>query len=197
MRCTWTMPPTTSAPAARSPRPKCGSTAPIDTSRKPRRYTGEGDVDRLSMRRFGEGLDVGWLKDPRFGGTVRGHFRVDASGSDAATLALTGGGQLRRAEMFRGTLSDANVSIEIEQGTLRASYDGRFEHIDPSVPFAPAANHSEPVSTTGGPPSDGDGDPRLPSDPRLRAWLTGTGRVAATIRNPLTSEATTLADYDV
>ena len=174
-----------------------GTSGSIDTSQKPLRYSGEGDIDRLSLHRFGEGLDVGWLKDPRFGGTVRGHFRVDASGSNAATLALTGGGSLQRAELFHGTLSDANVAIDIDRGTLRASYDGRFDRIDPSVPFAPAANRTETVSTTGGPLPDGDGDHAPAGDSWLKASLTGTGRVAATVRDLLTSESTTLADYDV
>jgi len=173
-----------------------GTAGSIDTSQKPLRYSGDGDVDRLSLHRFGEGLDVHWLQDPRFGGTVRGHFRVDGSGSDAASLTLTGGGHLNRAEIFRGTLSDADVSIEIDRGTLHASYDGRFESIDPSIPF-PVGKPAEAVSTTGGAPAEGDGAQQPPADSWLKASLTGSGRVAATVRDLLVSEATTLADYDV
>jgi autotransporter translocation and assembly factor TamB len=147
-----------------------GTVGSIDTSQKPLRYSGEGDVDHLSLRRFGEGLEVGWLQDPRYAGTVRGHFRVDGSGSDTATLALTGGGRLDRADIFRGILSGADVSIQIDQGTLRASYDGGFADIDPAVPFA---------------------------DPRLDASLTGKGHLTATVRDLLTAQQTRLADYDV
>ncbi len=147
-----------------------GTVGFIDTSQKPLRYGGEGDVADLFLRRFGEALEVGWMRDPRWTGAVRGHFRVEGSGSDAASLALTGGGHLAHADMFRGTLSDADVSVQIDRGTLRATYDGHFANIDPAVPFA---------------------------DPKLHASLTGSGKVEATIRELISAEATTLDDYDV
>ena len=100
---------------------------------------------------------------------MSGRFRVDGAGTSAATLMLTGGGRLSTADLFNGTLSDADVSIAIEGGTLRASYDGRIENVDPAVPFA---------------------------DPRLAASLTGTAKVEATVRELLIRTAT-LADYDV
>jgi autotransporter translocation and assembly factor TamB len=146
-----------------------GTVGTIDTQQKPLRYSGSGEVDGINLHRFGEGLQVGWLQDPRYAGTVSGHFHVDGSGTSAATLALTGGGRLTSADLFKGTLSDADVSIGIEGGTLRASYDGRLATIDPAVPFA---------------------------DPRVAASLTGTGTVTATVRDLLT-RTTTLEDYDV
>jgi hypothetical protein len=60
--------------------------------------------------------------------------------------------------------------MRIERGTLRASYDGRLDRVDPSIPF---------------------------SDPRFQAELTGTGKVTATVRDLLTATETTIADYDV
>jgi hypothetical protein len=58
-------------------------------------------------------------------------FHVDGVGTSRETLALTGGGRLARADLFDGTLSDADVSIEIDRGTLRASYNGGWSTIDP------------------------------------------------------------------
>jgi translocation and assembly module TamB len=148
-----------------------GTVGSIDTLQKPLRYTGDGDVTGINLRRFGEGLDVAWLRDPRYAGTVSGHFRVGGAGTSAATLALTGGGRLWKADIFSGTLADADVTIAIDRGTLNASYAGRLEKIDPAVPF---------------------------SDPRLKASLTGTGTVAATVRDLLTRiTPLTIADYDV
>ena len=147
-----------------------GTTGTIDTSQTPIRYTGEGDLGHLSLARFGEGLDVAWMRDARYAGTIAGHFHVDGSGSDRAALALTGGGRLTRASLFRGDLHDADVSMAIERGTLTATYDGAFDRIDPSIPF---------------------------SDPRFSASLTGTGRVRATVHDLLTAEKTALVDYDV
>ncbi len=146
-----------------------GTVGSIDTQQKPVRYSGEGDVDGIDLGRFGDGLDVGWLQRPQYAGTLSGHFHVDASGTTAASLTLSGGGHLSRANIFKGTLSDAEVSLAIADGTLRASYDGRLEQIDPAVPFL---------------------------DPRLAASLSGHGAITATVRGLLT-RTVTLSDYDL
>src|SRR3954465_973370 len=146
-----------------------GTVGSIDTQQKLVRYSGDGEIDGINLRRFGEGLDVAWLQQPRYAGTIAGHFHVDGSGTSVATLALTGGGRLSRGDLFKGTLSDADVSIAIDRGTLRASYDGRLARIDPSIPFG---------------------------NPAIEASLTGTGTVTATVRDLLT-RTVTLDDYDV
>src|SRR5262249_45357419 len=66
--------------------------------------------------------------------------------------------------------SNADVSMTIDRGTLRASFDGGFDGIDPSVPF---------------------------DDERLKASLTGTGRATTTVRDLLTAQTLTLDDYDI
>jgi len=145
-----------------------GTVGSIDTLQKPLRFTGDGDIENVNLRVFGEGLGVQWLQEPRYAGIVSGHFQVTGTGTDR-TLTLTGGGRLTRAELFSGTLSDADVSIGLDRGTLQASFDGRFATIDPAMPFM---------------------------DPRLKSSLTGTGRVTATVRD-LLLRPVSLPDYDV
>jgi autotransporter translocation and assembly factor TamB len=147
-----------------------GTTGTIDTAQTPMRYTGEGDLNHLEPHQFGEGLDVAWMRDPRFAGTIDGHFHVDGSGTDRDTMTIDGGGRLTRAPFFQGVLHDADVSMTIAHGTLTATYDGAFDRIDPSIPF---------------------------EDDRFAASLTGAGRVTATVRDLLTSTTTALDDYDV
>ena len=146
-----------------------GTIGSIDTETRPIKYTGDGDIAGVDLNRFGEGLDVGWLKDPRYAGSVSGRFRVDGAGSDAQTLALTADGRFSRGNLFRGTFSDADVSLQIDQGTLRSSFNGRFADIDPAVAFA---------------------------DPRLNASLTGSADVRTTVRD-LLLRSPSLADYEV
>ena len=147
-----------------------GTVGSIDTQQQPLRYTGEGDVNGINLRRFGEGLEVAGSSDPRYAGTVSGHFRVDGTGTSAATLALTGGGRLSRADLFKGTLSDADVSIAIARRHAAAPRTtAASPTIDPSIPFA---------------------------DPRLAGSLTGSGTMTATVRELLTRPAA-LDDYDV
>ena len=146
-----------------------GTVGSIDTQQMPLRFTGDGEIDGVSPHRFGQGLEVGWLQEPRYAGTVSGHFHVDGAGTTSATLALTGGGHLSRADLFKGTLSDADVSIAIADGTLRASYDGHLAAIDPAIPFG---------------------------DPSLESSLSGTATVTATVRD-LLMRPVALDDYDV
>ena len=88
----------------------------IDTSAQPIAYSGEGDVSRLDVNRLGAALQVAWMQDPRYDARIAGRFRVEGSGADSATMRLTGGGHLNRADVFHGTLSDAEVAVEILDG---------------------------------------------------------------------------------
>ena len=67
-----------------------------------------------------QGSASAWMQDPRYAGTMAGHFRVDGAGADSATMTLTGGGRLTRADLFGGMLSDADVSSH-----RRRHVDGR------------------------------------------------------------------------
>src|SRR6185503_19972074 len=97
-----------------------GFVGTIDTETSPIRYSGDGDIQNVNLNHFGEGLDVGWLRVPRYAGTVSGRFRVDGAGSDVETLALTADGRLSKGDLFHGAVSDADVSLEIDHGTLRS-----------------------------------------------------------------------------
>ncbi len=146
-----------------------GTVGAIDTLARPLTYSGEGDLSEVSLHRFGQGLDVAWMQAPRLAGTLAGHFHVQGAGTDLAALSLTGGGRLVRAEMFHGTLTDADVSVEIARGTLTATYDGRLAQIDPAIAL---------------------------DDPRFSASLTGHANMRTTVRDLLT-RTPTLADYDI
>jgi hypothetical protein len=113
-----------------------GSTGFIDTQAVPFHYAGEGELSNVDLNHFGERLDIAWLTDPRYSGTVRGRFNVDGTGSDLSTMTLSGGGRLERADLFDGVLSDADVSVSIANGSLEGSYDGALSSIDPSIPMA-------------------------------------------------------------
>ncbi len=110
-----------------------GTVGSIDTSVTPIHYAGEGDISGLDMQRFGSGLHVDWMQQPRYAGTLAGRFHVDGTGTDPRTMTLTGGGRLVRGDFFGGTLSNADVAVDIADGTLRASYDGALDHVDPAL----------------------------------------------------------------
>ena len=146
-----------------------GTTGTIDTARQPVRYGGEGTIEGVDLGRFGEDLDVEWLKDPRYAGTVSGRFQVEGAGGSSETMSLTASGRLSRAALFQGSASDADVSLRIEAGTLESSFSGRLADVDPAIAF---------------------------NDPRLSASLTGAADVKAVVRDLLV-RTPTLADYDI
>lgn len=145
-----------------------GMVGTIDTRPSPLTYGGDGEIDGIDVRRFGEGLDVAWMKEPRYAGTIDGRFHVEGSGADRVSLRLTGGGRVHRAGMLGGRLSDADVTIEIANGTLRTSFEGMLASINPAIALA---------------------------DPRLDASLNGVARVHLGVRDLLLRTALP-ADYD-
>ena len=146
-----------------------GTVGAVDTSVTPFTYSGEGDLSRINLHRFGAGLDVEWLQDPRYAGTVAGHFHVAGAGSDLATMTLTGGGHLTRADLFGGQLTDAEVAIDIRNGSLSGSYDGRLTDINPALALG---------------------------DQRYDASLSGSGSATIAVRDLLV-RTPQLADYQI
>ena len=113
-----------------------GATGFINTETSPFHYGGEGDLTNVDLNHFGDRLEITWLTEPRYAGTLRGRFHVDGTGSDLATMALSGGGRLDEADLFGGRLSNADVSIAIANGSLEGGYDGELSRIDPSLAMA-------------------------------------------------------------
>jgi hypothetical protein len=146
-----------------------GTIGTIDTRATPIAFAGDGEINGINMHRFGQALDIGWMQAPRYSGIVSGHFHVDGAGTDRYSLTLSGGGHLTRARMFHGTLTDADVSVQIADGTLSASYNGRFSQIDPSVAL---------------------------DDPRFSAAISGSASVQTTVHELLTGTPS-LEDYDI
>src|SRR5206468_9896317 len=148
---------------------EAGTVGTIDTLAEPLQFSGDGEVRGLDLHRLGQGLEVAWLQEPRYAGTVSGRFRVQGAGTDSESLVLTADGRLHRADLFQGRLFAADVTLAIEQGTLRTSYNGRFAGIDPAIPLA---------------------------DVRFEASMSGTANVRATVRDLLT-RTPEAADYDI
>jgi autotransporter translocation and assembly factor TamB len=146
-----------------------GTVGSIDTSTTPIEYSGEGDIDQIDLNRFGAGLGFAWMQDPRYKGTVSGHFRVAGAGGDSPTMTLNGGGRLTEANLFGGTLSDADVSLQVADGSLSGTYGGRLSSVNPALAL---------------------------NDPRFDASLTGTGRGRVSVRELLV-RSPLLGDYDI
>ena len=96
-------------------------------------YTGEGDLTGIDLRRWGREMNVAWMQEPRYSGTIDGRFRVDGHRFVGAEMDLTGGGHLVRANLFGGTLTDAEVEMTINSGNLSGTYNGRFAGINPAL----------------------------------------------------------------
>ena len=115
-----------------------GAQGAIDTSVTPFTYEGNGGLRDVDLHRFGRDLDIAWMTEPRYAGTVSGQFTVRGAGSDLPTMTLEGGGRLERASLFDGRLADMDVQVSIAAGSLQATFDGELGSIDPSIPMEDA-----------------------------------------------------------
>ena len=115
-----------------------GTVGAIDTSAVPVKYSGEGDVSRLDIHRFGEGLSTAWMLEPRWAGIVSGHFHVEGVNGDSHTMRVDGGGHLTRADMFGGRLFDAEMTLHVADGTLKGTYNGQLADVDAARAFSDA-----------------------------------------------------------
>jgi len=145
-----------------------GTVGAVDTSTTPTQYSGDGEISDLDINRFGRDLDVVWMRDPRWAGIVAGHFHVKGAGS-GPLMTLEGGGRLARADMFHGHLTDADVSIQIANGSLSGTYNGAIESMDAETAFA---------------------------DPRFRATLAGSADATFAVHD-IMKRTTSIDDYDV
>lgn len=146
-----------------------GATGSLDTSVSPFEYAGQGEISQVDMNYLGTGLDVAWLREPRYAGTLSGRFHVQGRGADAATMTLRGGGRLTRADLFGGQLLEADVSIDIQTGTLSGAYAGQLKNINPAIAL---------------------------EDPRFDALLNGSGRGHLIVRELLV-RSPELKDYSI
>ena len=150
--------PSATAPSARSTRSEAASTTPATAT-----------IDGIELRRFGEGLDVGWLQRSALRRHVSGRFHVDGAG----TTAADDDAERRRASCRVPISSAARCRMPTSRSrspTARCAHLRRpFDGIDPAVPF---------------------------DDPRLEASLSGRARRHRHVRDLLT-RTPTLADYDV
>ena len=112
---------------------RAGTTGEVDTDVVPFRYAAEGRIDHVDLNRFGRELEMAWLADAKYDGTLRGTFHVRGTGSDLATMTLDGGGHLDSASLFRGTLSDAEVEVAIGRGSMTARFDGQLARVDSAL----------------------------------------------------------------
>jgi len=144
-----------------------GATGSIDTSSIPFHYVGQGTLSQVDLNRFGQELHLDWLADPRYDGSLSGHFSVEGAGADAATMTLRADGRIARAAMFGGELRDADVSASITGGSLDATFDGRMVGVDPAL---------------------------ASGSPTYRARLSGVGRGTMRVKDLLV-RTTTLSDY--
>ncbi len=146
-----------------------GSTGSLDTSTTPFTYKGSGFITGLSLPRLAREIEIDWLRDPRYSGSIDGRFSVEGTGGDATSMVLRGGGRVARSDLFGGVLSDADVTVQIEGGSLKAYFNGRLATINPALAL---------------------------NDPRAAASLSGTGWATIEVKDLLVRPPT-LADYTV
>ena len=87
----------------------------------------------------------------------------------ARSLVLDGGGRISEASLFHGTITNADVHLQLNGGALNTTFNGQFDRIDPAVAFG---------------------------SPSVEGALSGSANVRTTVRD-LLADTIALDDYDI
>ena len=96
-------------------------------------YSASGQRRRLNPRRFAAPLDMTWLDDERFGGSLTGSFTFDGSGRTVDDLVLHTTASLADSTLAGARFPSARRRFEMANREMRATFAGPFEHLPGSL----------------------------------------------------------------
>jgi autotransporter translocation and assembly factor TamB len=92
-------------------------------------YSASGNVAWLNPRRFAAPLDVEWLDDDRFNGSLTGTFTFEGSGRTTDDLSLSTTASLVDSTLAGARFPSAAVEFEMANRTINAKFAGPFEEL--------------------------------------------------------------------
>jgi TamB, inner membrane protein subunit of TAM complex len=112
---------------------KAGTQLAIQSRNRVLSYSANGNVVSLNPRRFAAPLEVTWLDDGRFNGSLTGNFTFEGSGRTTDELIMT-----TRASLVDSTLVDARfpsaaIDFQMANREIRTKFVGPFEELPGSL----------------------------------------------------------------
>src|SRR4030095_868467 len=110
-----------------------GTLVAMESQNRVLRYSASGNVAGLNPRRFARPLDVDWLDDARFSGSLNGSFAFEGSGRNVDELAMHTTAALVDSMLASAHFPDARVSFDMANREMRSTFAGPFEHLPGSL----------------------------------------------------------------
>ena len=92
-------------------------------------YSANGNVEGLNPRRFAAPLDVTWLDDDRFTGSLNGTFTFTGSGRTTDELVLNTQASLVDSTLAGARFPSATVDFQMADREIQAKFSGPFEEL--------------------------------------------------------------------
>ncbi|HET9467242.1 MAG TPA: translocation/assembly module TamB domain-containing protein [Vicinamibacterales bacterium] len=96
-------------------------------------YSATGNVAWLNPRRFAAPLEIEWLDDERFNGSLTGRFRFTGSGRTVDDLVLNTQASLVGSTLAGARFPHADVDFQMAAREIRAKFTGPFEALPGSL----------------------------------------------------------------
>ncbi|MEP7304641.1 MAG: translocation/assembly module TamB domain-containing protein [Acidobacteriota bacterium] len=98
-------------------------------------YWGEGTIDELNLRRFGEGFGIMALQSERFEGLLNGHVTANGRGIGVREMTLTATGTLRDSAVLGMHVSSLAFDTSLMNNNLHVSAKGDVDDVDLKAAF--------------------------------------------------------------
>jgi hypothetical protein len=92
-------------------------------------YSANGNVEWLNPRRFAAPLEVKWLDDDRFNGSLTGSFTFTGSGRTTDELVLNTQASLVDSTLAGARFPSAAVDFQLAARQIQAKFSGPFEEL--------------------------------------------------------------------
>ncbi len=96
-------------------------------------YSASGNVEWLNPRRFAAPLEVKWLDDDRFNGSLNGAFTFTGSGRTTDELVLNTQASLVNSTLAGARFPSATVDFQMAAREIHAKFSGPFEELPGSL----------------------------------------------------------------
>ncbi|HUP40633.1 MAG TPA: translocation/assembly module TamB domain-containing protein, partial [Vicinamibacterales bacterium] len=106
-----------------------GTVLAMESRNRQLSYSANGNVEWLSPRRFAAPLDVKWLDDDRFNGSLNGAFTFSGHGRTTDDLVLNTQASLVNSTLAGARFPSASVDFQMADRHIQAKFNGPFEEL--------------------------------------------------------------------
>ena len=110
-----------------------GTVLGIESRDRELTYSASGNVGSLNPRRFAAPLEIEWLDDSRFEGSLAGAFTFTGGGRTVDDLVLNTSASLADSTLAGARFPSANVEFEMAAREIRAKFAGAFDQLPGSL----------------------------------------------------------------